>query len=100
MHAAAAFENATALQLQQDLFEVFQRNVMAFRDVVNSHDFRILHGEMQDGLGGVLAFGGDSHKGYPELAFHRRDAGVNRTPALCSGIQDNGLRLRRNACSV
>jgi hypothetical protein len=61
MHAPAAIEDTAAFQLQQNLLEILQRNVMAFRDVVNSHDFGILHRKMQDRLGGVLAFGCHSH---------------------------------------
>jgi hypothetical protein len=61
VHVPAAIEDAAALQLQPDLLEIFQGNMMALRDVMNSENFGIRHREMQDCLRGVLASCGNSH---------------------------------------
>ena len=61
MDAAAAFENSAALELEKNLLEIFQGNVMASGDLLDGDHGRILAGQMQGGLRGVFAFGGDSH---------------------------------------
>lgn len=68
--AALAGKNATALQLEKNLLEIFGRNAIAFSDLMEGNDFRIRHGKMKDGPRCVLAFGGHSH-GLGRVDFHR-----------------------------
>ena len=72
MNAAPAGENAAAFQFEENLLEIFYGDAMARSDLVDGDDFRIFHGEMENRLRRVLAFGRNSHgMGLAALGFHR-----------------------------
>ena len=41
--ASAAFEHAAALQFEKNLLEILKRDMMPRGDIVNGHDFGVLH---------------------------------------------------------
>jgi hypothetical protein len=59
--AAAASDETSATKLEENLFEIFNRDTIACRDFVNRDDARMLHGEMENRSRGVLAFCRNSH---------------------------------------
>jgi len=59
--AAATDDEAGATKLQENLFEVFDRDAIARGDFVNCDDAGMLHGEMENRSRCVLAFCRNSH---------------------------------------
>ena len=60
--AAATDDEAGATKLEENLFEVFDRDAIARGDFVNRDDAGMLHGEMENRSRRVLAFCRNSHK--------------------------------------
>jgi len=61
VHAAATDDEAGATKLEENLFEVFDRNAIARSDFVNRDDAGMLHGEMENRPRRILAFCRNSH---------------------------------------
>jgi len=57
----AADDEAGATKLEENLFEVFDRDAIARRDFVNRDDVGMQHGEMENRSRRVLAFCRNSH---------------------------------------
>ena len=91
MDAAAAFENSAALELKENLLEIFQGNMVTSRDLLNGDDGRILTRQMKSGLGRVFAFGGDSH------ASDKRSIGRRKcqSPENCRRVADEDAAMAR-----
>ena len=61
MNAAPTGENAAALQFEESLLEIFYGDAVVRSDLMDGDDFRIFHGEMENRLRRILAFGRNSH---------------------------------------
>ena len=61
MHAATAGDNTAAPEFQQDLFEVFDGDLVARGDLMNGEDLGVFHRKMEDRARRVLAFGRYTH---------------------------------------
>ena len=85
-HASPALQNATALQFQQDLFKILQRNMVPLRDFVDGHDIGILQAQVQHRLCGVFAFCCHSHLilvTWFSLSHARRSVNLPSPVPLC-----------------
>jgi uncharacterized protein len=61
MNAATAFQDAATLKLEEDLLEIFERNMVVGRNVLDGDHGGILPRKIESRLGGIFAFGRHAH---------------------------------------
>src|SRR6266481_7135307 len=99
--APPAFQDAAALQFQQDLFQVFQRDVVPLGDFVNRQHSGILQRQIKNRLCRVLAFCRDSHRSsFSLISVSHARLPVNLARLSLRSPADTCVCARKDGCRI